>query len=468
MADLPPIRARDDVLAQLRTVLSAVVEGRPQLAVVSGLRRVGKTLLVQHALTSASDWLTPVYFAATQAGAPEELRRFTKTLAESLGADALPPGSSPRNWEEALRLAAFVARSRPLAVVIDEATYLMESSPSFASMVQVVWDEISMQASPPRLAIILTGSALGMVESMLSGRGALFQRPTFSIRLNPFTPAQAYEFCGRPDPVSLIEAYAACGGYPLHLDRWDFSEPTEANLTRLALSPGSVLLEAGNLTLAGLSDANRRVLYAVGEGRAKATEIGGAIGTRPDRSLEALQRSGLVHAVRPLGAPLKVRPEHRIRDAFLRFWFRVLANSVQLVEAGQGRAVLARTTGAWQGQLGWAFEVAAREHAVRLVEEGAIPQDVEIGEWWTTSGQPAQVDVLGLRGNETVVVGEARWQSRPLGLNDVRELNAKLQSVPTPAVDRRLILWGRGGVRQEVQVGGVMGFGPMDMLAKAT
>ncbi len=465
MPRLVPLRARDDVHARVSAAIAQAVLGRPQLIVVSGLRRVGKTLLVQHALASMEGEVTPVYFAATQAGAPEELRRFTERLSEVLGAGSIPPGFSPRTWEEALRFVAFAARSRPIALAIDEATYLMESSPGFAGMVQAVWDEISMQADPPRLAIVLTGSALGLVESMLSGRGALFQRPTLAVRLDPFTPAQAYDFCGRPDPVSLFEGFAACGGYPLHLDTWDFEQTAESNLLRMAFSPGSVLLEAGSLTLAALSEANRRVLYAVGEGRARSSDIAGAVGTRPDRSLDALQRSRLVSAVRPLRAPLKVRPEYRIADSFLRFWFRVLANSVQLIEAGQGAAVMARSEGAWKGQLGWVFEQAARDHAVRLVSSGVLPSDTEVGEWWATGGVPVQVDVLGLRGKETVLVGEARWQAQPLGANDVRELNAKLQLVPSPAFDRKLILWGRGGVRPEVQVGGVSGFGPLEMLS---
>src|SRR5262249_5861867 len=159
------------------------------------------------------------------------------------------------------------------AVVIDEATYLMASTPGFGSMIQVVWDRLAAQARPARLGLILTGSVLGLIEDALSHRGALFQRPTLRLALAPFGPAAAWEFAGAPDPVALLEAYAACGGYPLHLDAWDFARSTGDNLLALAGTAGGILLEDGSHLLAGLADAHQRVLIAVGEGRSRPSEI---------------------------------------------------------------------------------------------------------------------------------------------------------------------------------------------------
>ncbi len=457
MSALLPLRARAGELLSLVRSFELAAAGSPQLVVLAGPRRVGKSLLAHHAL-EADHGCRPVYFEATQAGEAAQLRRFRAAVVEALGEAAVPPGPSPQTWEQAFQLLAYLAAERPLAVVIDEATYLMASTPGFASMVQAVWDTMAVQASPPRLAIVLTGSALGLVEDALSHRGALYQRPTLHVNLRPFGHAQAWDFTGRPEPVALLEAYAACGGYPLHLDAWDFERPTNDILLDLAGAPGGVLVEDASHLLAGLTDAHQRVLIAVGLGRSRPSEIATEAGGRVERPLEALRRAGLVRLCKPLGAPRQARPSYRVDDAYLRFWFRVLANHVQRVEAGQGAAVLRHAEAAWQEQLGWSFEEAARQHAAWLAVNGTLPAGALTGEWWTATGPPAQVDVLARHEHRTVAVGEARWQGRPLGQRAVDELAAKLRVVPDPVAQPLLLLWGRAGVRPDVQVGAVRGF----------
>lgn len=114
-----------------------------------------------------------------------------------------------------------------------------------------------------------------------------------------------------------------------------------------------------------------------------------------------------------------------------------------LVEGGQGRAVQQRVRERWQSHLGRVFEEAARGHAVRLVEAGELPAQMTIGRWWRD--ELAEVDVLGLLDERTRLVGEARWQSRPLSERDVHVLRAKLSYLPEPHRDVEFALWSRGG-----------------------
>jgi AAA+ ATPase superfamily predicted ATPase len=459
-----PLRERDQDVAELMKALRTAADGRAQLVVLSGLRRVGKTLLVLHALEAVRPEVRSVYFEATETGQNDQLRRFHEALVRDVG-DLIPPGPSPQTWEQALHLVAFAARTTPVAVAIDEATYLMRSTPGFASMVQVVWDSLAVQGQPPRLALVLTGSAMGMIEDALSSTGALYQRPTMTKTILPFTPAQAYRFVGQPDPVDFFQAFAACGGYPLHLDRWDFDLSAGENLVRLAGTPGGVLLEDGSLVLASLPDNLRRTILAVGQGRSKVSEISNEVGGRPERPLLALRRARLVHEAQPLGAPRQARSLYRIGDAYLRFWLRVLSNHVQQIEGGQGPEVLRHTEGLWQEHLGWTFEEAARHHAVGLVRDGVLPAGTLVGEWWTTTGQPAQVDVLGMVGARTVALGEAKWQARALGPHELDRLAARQRLVPDPVPQPFFLLYGRGGVREEIQVGQVLGYDAAAMLS---
>jgi hypothetical protein len=48
--------------------------------------------------------------------------------------------------------------------------------------------------------------------------------------MDPFPMAEAPAFQPDLSPSDFIQAYAACGGYPLHLSRWSAQRSTDENL----------------------------------------------------------------------------------------------------------------------------------------------------------------------------------------------------------------------------------------------
>jgi hypothetical protein len=81
-----------------------------------------------------------------------------------------------------------------------------------------------------------------------------------------------------------------------------------------------------------------------------------------------------------------------------------------------------------------------------------------VGRWWSTTGPPVEVDVLGMRDSRTVLLGEARWQERPLGQRDVAALLAKAVAVPNPVSVPMLALWGRSGLEPNLKSDQVRGY----------
>ncbi|MBI4265548.1 MAG: ATP-binding protein [Acidobacteria bacterium] len=449
-----PLLNREDELQRLERAWGNARRG-PQLVVVWGRRRVGKTFLVAHFARTRH----AVFFGATQQAEVVELGRLAEAVRRDLGdrvADLT--GGSFTGWESALRFLAALAAEDPLVVVLDEVPYLLESTPGFASIVQGVWDHLPRGT---HLLLILTGSAIGTIERMLGPNGPLRGRPTDSIRLDPLDLWNARLFLPRLDPPRLIEAYAACGGYPLHLAAWDPTRPTEKNLERLAGRAGSVLLEDAPAIMGEeLPDAvgYPRILAAIGRGRTRYAEIAGDAGQRVEHALDVLARAGLVEKIVPVGAPKAARPIYAIADVYLAFWFRVLYSDLSLIEAGQGAAVLRRARPRWQNHLGRLFEDVARAHARRLVARGDLPEDLVVGRWWATTGESSEVDVLGLQQHRAVLVGEARWQAAPLGVRELERLRRKAVRVPDLADEPIYALWGRAGVADDVRSAGGRGF----------
>ena len=244
---------REPEMASLTSAASQAAAGVPQLVVVWGRRRVGKTFLLSHFVRDQR----AVFFGATQQAQGIELSRLTDAVRRDLGEEAADlAGGGFSSWEAALRFFAAVAREQPLVVVLDEVPYLTASTPGFASVVQAVWDHLP---AGTQLTLVLCGSAIGMMEAMIGAGGALRGRPTLTLRLSPIEPVPARAFLGKLEPAAFLEAYAACGGYPLHLRAWDQHASCETNLLRLAGAPGGILLEDAESMLAEELHAHRRL-----------------------------------------------------------------------------------------------------------------------------------------------------------------------------------------------------------------
>ncbi len=451
----PRFLNRKSELARLETAWSSAQAGTPQLVVVWGRRRVGKTFLLSHFVKGKR----AVYYGATEQAEGVELQRMADAVRADLGERTHDlAGGGFASWEAVLRFLVALAADEPLVVVLDEVPYLLRSTRGFASIVQSVWDHLP---AGTKLMLVLTGSAIGTMEGVLGSGGALRGRPTDLMRLDMLDPVSARAFLPRLESAAFLEAFAACGGYPMHLESWDQDAGTSENLTRLAATPGGILLEDSiGILREELPDVGGypRILAAIGRGRSRMSEIASEADQRVEHPLGILVASGFVRRSVPVGAPSRARPLYQLADPYLAFWFGVLYSDLPQIEAGQGRAALKRRAEQWQRHLGLVFEETARGHAARLVERGELPEDLVVGRWWASSGEPCEVDVLGLRGARTALMGEARWQAKPLGLRDLRELSLKADRVPRPIGGPLYALWGRGGVDAEVRSAGARGF----------
>jgi AAA+ ATPase superfamily predicted ATPase len=435
------IVGRATELAELDAAWVRATAGEPELAVIWGRRRVGKTYLLSYFARDKR----AVYFTATRQDSEDrQLRRFAERLREQLGDEVrdLAPETFP-TWEAALGFVARLAESTPLLVVIDEAPRLAAGHADFADTVSAVWEN---RIRRERLMLVLSGSAVAVMEQMLGPHGGLHRRAGVERRMDPFPLIDARAFQLDLTPDAFIEAYAACGGYPLHLRRWSTARTTEQNLDELAFTPGGLLLrDAPDIMSEDLDwrGGYERVLTAMAGGARRRSRIAGRAQQRIDYTLDRLRRAGYVRVVRSLGTGGSSDPMYEIADDYLAFWFAVLRDDADLIEGGQGAAVRQRTKGRWQTHLARVFEAAARDHAQRMVAAGALPAETVIGRWW--KDETAEIDVLGLVDQDPVVIGECRWQTKPVTERDLNELRRRAAHLPPAGTGATYAFWSRSG-----------------------
>jgi AAA+ ATPase superfamily predicted ATPase len=433
---------RQRELRVLEDAWQLACSGRPQIVTVDGRRRVGKTSL----LAAFATGKPAIWYGATLESAEAELARLAHAVTPAARSTSDTAAPSFGSWRSAVRYLGVLAADMPVLVVVDGYDRLLRSDPEAMQAATCFRQDV-----PPgsRLMLVLAGSGADVVTPVFATG-----EPAVEMHVEPLDAAAARRFLPRLSPADFLEAYAACGGYPLHLMEWDQQATTEENLLALAGTTGGVLLDDAEAILREeLPDAvgYTRILAAVGRLQTRYSEILNAAAQRIEHPLEVLVRAGLLRRSTPVGSePTGRAVEYEFNDTYLAFWFSVLYPGVPDIEAGNGPRTLQRALPAWSRHVERVFQDVARRHARRLATAGAVPADLIIGRWWSATRDLA-VDVLGLQEGRSLLLGRVRWAGNPLGSPELVALQSCVRYVPRPATEPVLALWGRDGVSPEVR-----------------
>ena len=421
------------------------------IALVWGRRRIGKTALIER---FAEDKRAVFH---TGAGRPvlAELAQLSRAAADVIDAGIRDLRARPfTSWDEALEALADASRREPLLLVLDEFPELLDASPELEGVLRAVWDRARGKT---KLRILLSGSALRIMESIQEERAPLYGRFDLGLLLQPFQPHEAALLIPRLAPSEQAFVWGVVGGIPLYLEWWDDGSSVRENLNRLVCAPGAPLLAAGELSLAADLDAGdlaRQVVYAIAAGKTKHNEIADAIRADPTRVLERLTRIGVVERMTPVTEdPRRTRRKlYRIADNFLAFWLTVVDRHRASIERGLGRSILPVMMRELDDHLGGPWEEAVRIHLRRRAAAGEFGADVvAVGRFWTVATPPVEIDgvVLSGRSRTAVAVAEAKWAKRVDGATIARELERKLPALPRAADDVRVVVAAREEVTGE-------------------
>src|SRR5688572_8332544 len=321
---------------------------RPELFVLYGRRRVGKTELLQQFAAKHR----AVYFLAAEVREKDNLRAFRDAVASALD-EPLAAQVEFADWTAALNFCAELSRGKNapdggrLVVVLDEFPYLCGSTKGLTSQLQRFWDTRGKHSN---LVLVLCGSQVAFMEQeVLAERSPLFGRRTGQRRLEPLVPEDTPRFFPRWDVRDRLLAYAVAGGMPAYLRRFDDARSLEDNLLRECLRPeGYFFDEVQFLLRTELSQpaTYNSILSAVARGNEKLGDIALAVGvdtTHANKYLTTLRELQLVDREVPLTDPDPLRSRkgaYRVADRFLAFHFRHIQPNVSLIQAGRGLRVL--------------------------------------------------------------------------------------------------------------------------------
>lgn len=425
----------------------AWTSGRPELVVVHGRRRVGKSELLARWVAAK-----PVsYFVAAQQLEHDQLT----DLGRVLGPMAVgfrrgrPPRLDLRDWDEALEALAAAAAHRRVGLVLDEFPYLVDADPALPSLVQRWWDRTGSRAD---VVLVLAGSQQSMMRRLVSSEGALYGRPTRRIHLRPFDYFHAARFAPGWPAEDRVRLYAVAGGIPDYIEEFDPSRSLHENVLRLAFSPdGRLFREAPDLLRSEFTEPRtyETILRAMANGATTPGEIASRAGlagaNRVNPYLERLIDLELTERRIPPTDASEARPrtsQYVIADPYLRFYFALVDPWRSAIQAGQGARVLDELWAeSFDAYVSRVFEEVARQHLRRMAGTAQLGPLAQVGYWWFPGGD---IDVAGTRGRHLVAAGSAKWTRELVKPGDLADLRRDVSQV-APGDRPELLLYSRSG-----------------------
>jgi len=378
-------------------------EQGPQLLVIYGRRRVGKTALIKKFLAGKQG----LYLMCTKDSMRDNVNELKRRVAAMLGKEYLASVEA-RSIGDALGILAKEAGGRRLIVALDEFPYLIELDPGVTSNLQRAWDE---DLSRTGILLILCGSSVGMMErEVLGARSPLYGRRTGAWEVTPFQPEDLPKMFPLAKAEDTIRIWAVFGGTPFYLSQADPSASVEENIRRKVLTKGEALYGE---PLILLREEFRepavylQVLKHISLGYVSLGELSCVTGLdrgNLSKYLSVLESTKIVRHVLPLGQ--RKRGRYMIEDPFFCFWFRFVYPNISDLELGLADEVIGKIGPRLSHHYGEMFHRVI----LHLIRKGAVPLPfrlTDVGVWWHKG---VEIDVVGKGESGQLLFCECKWE----------------------------------------------------------
>jgi hypothetical protein len=423
-------------VAELDLLEKMYTSGKAELFVLYGRRRVGKTELLAQFCASKR-----AVFFVSDLGSEISLRSALSNTVNTilLGSDRISAVYS--SWEDLFQALGQAALTERLVVVLDEFPYLVSAHHPVSTILQRLWDQ-SLKNS--QLMLILCGSYIGMMEAIVLGYQApLYGRRTGQYLLEPLQFQDARLLFTHYSLEDQVRAFAIFGGTPAYLKTLLAKTTLEQNILQGILTRGSFLFDEVRFVLQQELREPRNyfaILQAIAGGKTRLNEIKQATGIEGATAyLDTLQQLHLVERRVPVTEtqPHKSRRGiYRLRDPYLRFWFRFVHPNRSMLERGGAQIILDNQV---LPQLdlftSLAFEEICQQFLLQTGLSGKLPfLPLNIGNWWRAN---EEIDLVVLGETDAMLV-ECKWTGKPVGVDILANLERKADLIKTELENRQV------------------------------
>lgn len=320
---------REKELETLNKVRELSFNKHSMFTVLTGRRRIGKTLLMK----KSCDGTPTVYLFVSRSNEAALCRSYVDEIRSALNV-FIPDGIS--TFADTFQFLMDIGTRMKFNLVIDEFQEFFFINPEVYSKMQNIWDEYRLKSN---VNLVVSGSVYTLITKIFKDeKEPLFGRADRILKLMPFTTSVLKEIltdhAGHCSNEELLALYTFTGGVPKYvemiIDNGDYSVPGMINFMITQDSP--FLTEGTNLLIQefGKQYGNYfSILTFIANGKTTIPEMASLMGnislTGQVKRLE--EDYEIIRKKRPIFAKDTTKNvRYEISDMFLRFWFRYLQN----------------------------------------------------------------------------------------------------------------------------------------------
>jgi AAA+ ATPase superfamily predicted ATPase len=428
---------------------------------IYGRRRVGKSWLFRR----FAHGKPAVILVADERAVAPQLARFADHIGARL--DGVRPSIS--DAADLVRVLYRLGRRQRIVAVIDEFPLLLPKGSARQRMLSAVGAVMEEERDDSKTKLILCGSIIGQMESLLAQRSPLHGRLQ-PLDVRPMTFGESRQLLQREQPADMVTRYSVTGGMARYLAEIGSRGSLRQRVCERVLDRQAPLFDDPRLVLERELRAPAiyfSLLEELARGEAGIDHLAEALGSQSPKLtgyLDTLREMRLVSAHRPAGAAASSRKrKYRLDDGFIRFWFRFVFPHQEDLDSGLA------ATDLWDGVI--SAELAGHtaqtfEELCRVYTRRRYGMEApSVAGWWGEADprykperREEEIDIVGLKRKRAVIVGECKWTTGRMP----RAVLDDLETYKIPALLRdkaikpstegpRILLFGRSGFSADLE-----------------
>lgn len=346
--------------------------------------------------------------------------------------------------------------SPKVVIIIDEFHFLIKTSDAFkVAFLKILMEEHCM-------FLFLSSSVNWVENAMVEDFGPAARAIYSTIKCKEFSFLELVKRFPDMSVEKAIYANAVLGGVPEYLNYWNEKSSVKENILRMFLRKDAPLLYGAESFLKReLRElgAYNAILAAMASGRNKLNDIYARTGFSRAKisvyiknlieldvvekvfSFDASESAALVHANVQKGL-------YRIKDNYLRFWYRYVFPNLSAVLMGQGEQVYEKEVAKdFTVYMQECYAGVCSEYLKLLNQYGKLQSRYET--WGTWYGKSGLIDVVAGTSEGAILVGFCRFDSRMMTAKDLSQYKELLELAMFQP--REIYLFSKAGFTEELR-----------------
>ena len=432
--------------AELERLQALYKKKTPNLIVVKGRRRIGKSRLIKEFANTISSNQTFWSFAGL---APEDsisAQQQRDNFARQLSLILKTPLITFLDWSDAFEYLNFHIKSGDI-ILLDEISWMGSKDSSFIPKLKAWWDKQTIH-----IMLVFCGSISTWIEENILKSTAFFGRINLTMSLEPLSIPESAEFLRtlgmQLSHYDMYKLLSIVGGVPWYLEQFNSSMTADDNIKQLAFEKDGLLVTEFDRIFHDLFNGKgityKKILESLKDGSRTLSEIRQSIefshsGTL-SQMMDHLIIAGFVvkqslwsfKTIKPLKQSL-----YRISDPYMRFYLKVIEPNLGAIADRGFEQVPLSTMSGFETHMGLQLEILLLQNRHLLIQKlGVSPVDVirsgPYRQTKTTTQRGCQIDYLLQSKTNNLYVCEFKFKKREINNDIIHEMQDKISRLKVP------------------------------------